>query len=505
MRRSLISISRFLLIGAVVTLGAAEGAPAAGAATADPTLSVATTCDAPSAARTITWTITAPTDGVISELDTAPVIAPLNGLKVGDPIGPTPRTVTQTFTDFVPGRLQPQQLRVKVKYLDGTESAEVTGSIEPGAECGDELPPIAWLDSQCDALVRIWVDQPYGRTTTIMVVGQNRAGRVAYQQSMVLPPDGQNRAFWVPADFAQPVTVYADGVPITGGKPATGCAPHAVSKTVQLFAANNTFISAEDWGLFPVVSRGAGSRFEVIGDLPQGYIALRDKQSGKYVTADPGSGEPPAADADSIGAAQLFSTDQTFDPSQPSAYEFTRFRTYLNPTGSADSGYYLGDRPSNPNDPLSPLALVVSRPGAADGRLAEVAVGDADIALKAHANGRYVTAESAGSQPLIARGTAVGDWETYDLIPAYNGQVALFSHANGKFVTAESAGTAPLIARGTGIGAWEKFTVVKQADGSVALKAGANNQYVTAENAGTQPLIARATTVGAWEEFDRTP
>jgi hypothetical protein len=38
------------------------------------------------------------------------------------------------------------------------------------------------------------------------------------------------------------------------------------------------------------------------------------------------------------------------------------------------------------------------------------------ISLRAHANGRYVTAENAGAQPLIANRTAIGPWEEFDLI-----------------------------------------------------------------------------------------
>jgi hypothetical protein len=33
------------------------------------------------------------------------------------------------------------------------------------------------------------------------------------------------------------------------------------------------------------------------------------------------------------------------------------------------------------------------------------------ISLRVHADGQYVTAESAGAQPLIANRTAIGPWE----------------------------------------------------------------------------------------------
>jgi hypothetical protein len=124
------------------------------------------------------------------------------------------------------------------------------------------------------------------------------------------------------------------------------------------------------------------------------------------------------------------------------------------------------------------------------------------VSLRAHANGKYVTAENAGAQPLIANRAAIGSWEQFDLIDQGNGMVALRAHANGKYVTAEDAGAKPLIANRAAIGAWEKFTLIHNPDGSVSLRSQANNQYVTAENAGAQPLIANRAAIGAWEEFD---
>jgi beta-glucosidase len=124
------------------------------------------------------------------------------------------------------------------------------------------------------------------------------------------------------------------------------------------------------------------------------------------------------------------------------------------------------------------------------------------ISLRAHANGRYVTAENAGAQPLIADGTAIGAWQQFDQLDAGNGNVALRAHANNQIVTAENAGAQPLIANRTAIGGWETFQLIHNPDGSTSLKALVNNNYVTAENAGAQPLIANRTAIGPWEEFD---
>jgi hypothetical protein len=88
------------------------------------------------------------------------------------------------------------------------------------------------------------------------------------------------------------------------------------------------------------------------------------------------------------------------------------------------------------------------------------------------------------------------------VLDAGNGDIALRSHANNMIVTAEQAGTQPLIANRTAIGLWETFQLVHNPDGSVSLKALVNNDYVTAEQAGALPLIANRTAIGGWEEFD---
>jgi hypothetical protein len=59
----------------------------------------------------------------------------------------------------------------------------------------------------------------------------------------------------------------------------------------------------------------------------------------------------------------------------------------------------------------------------------------------AHANGKYVTAEQAGSLPLIANRTAIGPWEQFDQINLGGGDIAVRAHANGRYVTAEQMGS----------------------------------------------------------------
>jgi hypothetical protein len=121
------------------------------------------------------------------------------------------------------------------------------------------------------------------------------------------------------------------------------------------------------------------------------------------------------------------------------------------------------------------------------------------ISLRARANGMYVCADNAGAAPLIANRTAIGAWETFDVLDAGGGNIALRSHANSQIVCADNAGASALIANRTAVGGWETFQLIHNPDGTVSLRSLANNNYVTA---GTAPLIASRTTIGASESFD---
>jgi type 1 glutamine amidotransferase len=121
------------------------------------------------------------------------------------------------------------------------------------------------------------------------------------------------------------------------------------------------------------------------------------------------------------------------------------------------------------------------------------------ISLRAHANGRFVT---AGGSPLIANATAVSAAQQFDRLDAGSGNIALRAHANNRIVTTGNAGNSQLLASATAIGASETLQLVRNADGSVSFKAVVNGRFVTAENAGGSPLIANRTAIGPWEEFD---
>ena len=121
------------------------------------------------------------------------------------------------------------------------------------------------------------------------------------------------------------------------------------------------------------------------------------------------------------------------------------------------------------------------------------------VSLRSRADGRYVCAESAGAQPLIANRDAIGQWERFDRIDLGGGRIALRAQANGRYVT---AGTAPLLADATAVGTAQTSTPVAGGGGSTSLVAAANGRYVCAESAGTQPLVANRDAIGLWEQFD---
>ena len=123
------------------------------------------------------------------------------------------------------------------------------------------------------------------------------------------------------------------------------------------------------------------------------------------------------------------------------------------------------------------------------------------VSFRALANGMYVCADDAGVDPLIANRTAVGSWETYNVVNAGGGFVALQAQANGLYVCADNQGASPLIANRTSFGPWETYSEIDAGSGNIALLAEANSMYVCADDAGVDPLIANRSAIGSWESF----
>jgi hypothetical protein len=113
--------------------------------------------------------------------------------------------------------------------------------------------------------------------------------------------------------------------------------------------------------------------------------------------------------------------------------------------------------------------------------------------LRSHANQKFVTSA------LVATATTPDRFTITDL---GGGNVSLKA-SNGKYVCAENAGADPLVANRDAVGQWETFALIHNPDGSVSFKSAANGKYVCADNAGASPLIANRDAIGPWESFDQ--
>ena len=159
----------------------------------------------------------------------------------------------------------------------------------------------------------------------------------------------------------------------------------------------------------------------------------------------------------------------------------------------------LGNDATGANSLLSAMYSIIAANGGQSS--ATRLVPGSIISLKALANNNYVSAENFGANPLIADRTVAGQWESFKVVDAGNGNIGLLALANNKYVCADNAGANPLIANRTSVGQWESFKVVDAGSGNIGLLALANNKYVSADNAGASPLIANRTAVSQWESF----
>ncbi|SMF38229.1 cellulase family glycosylhydrolase [Paenibacillus barengoltzii] len=124
------------------------------------------------------------------------------------------------------------------------------------------------------------------------------------------------------------------------------------------------------------------------------------------------------------------------------------------------------------------------------------------VYLISEANKKIVSAENAGSAPLVANRDTAQDWELFEVINNSDGTISLKSKINGKYVTADLNDGGKLIARGESIQLWEKFRKEQLPDGAIALFALANNKYVSVELNNGAGLVANRDQVGgAWEAF----
>jgi lysophospholipase L1-like esterase len=266
---------------------------------------------------------------------------------------------------------------------------------------------------------------------------------------------------------------------------------------------------------------------DVLAQPRVGWVIFSDDPINDLGSTNP----PPTADQLIAGAKQLISRAHqnglkflcsTLTPYQGASYwtqqgETAResFNAFVRGSGSGCDG--VVDQDTATHDPANPTRFLPAydsgdhlHPNEAGLQAIANAVdlnlfgssATRAISLRAHADNDIVTADNAGASPLVANRTAIGNWETFDLLNNSDGSISLRAHANNEFVTADNGGSSALIANRTAIGPWEEFDLLTNTDGSVSLRAHANNMIVTADNAGTSPLIANRTAIGTWEKFD---
>lgn len=122
------------------------------------------------------------------------------------------------------------------------------------------------------------------------------------------------------------------------------------------------------------------------------------------------------------------------------------------------------------------------------------------VALRTRTGGRFVCAEGGGTQPLVANRDSAAQWETFELVELGADQVALRALANGRYVSVDETGL--LTASAADIGAAETFRRCTQGSGAgFALHSLSNDAFVRADPAGRAPLAAVSTRVGEAECF----
>jgi len=121
--------------------------------------------------------------------------------------------------------------------------------------------------------------------------------------------------------------------------------------------------------------------------------------------------------------------------------------------------------------------------------------------LRASANNTFVSADNAGTSPLVANRATASTWEQFRVVDNGDGTVALQAVINGLFVTVDAGNGSRLIASRSAVGNSEKFRRVAQSNGTVALQAVANNLFVSADLNIGNVLVANRAAASTWEQF----
>ena len=114
------------------------------------------------------------------------------------------------------------------------------------------------------------------------------------------------------------------------------------------------------------------------------------------------------------------------------------------------------------------------------------------------ANNKYVCADGARNNIVIADRDVAGSWETFSLLELGNNQCAISSSSN-KFLSAELGHENEITATRDKVAGWETFTMVKLENNFVAFKA-VNGKYLSLDKKSSQ-IFATGDSVGKNEQF----
>jgi hypothetical protein len=115
------------------------------------------------------------------------------------------------------------------------------------------------------------------------------------------------------------------------------------------------------------------------------------------------------------------------------------------------------------------------------------------------ANNKYVAAEGGGGRELVANRSALGPWESFNVVHLGDERLALQA-SNGKYVSAAGGGGGVVLANADCVGPWETFQMKRPGNSRIALQT-ANGHFLCAEGGGGRELVANRTQAGPWESF----
>lgn len=123
--------------------------------------------------------------------------------------------------------------------------------------------------------------------------------------------------------------------------------------------------------------------------------------------------------------------------------------------------------------------------------------------LKSLANNRYVCAEKAGAEKLIANRDSIRTWESFEIINIPDGQVCIKSLVNNKFICVDTLDKGYLFAKCDTMDNSTKFEIEYYSNKTFSLKSMINKKYVCADINLNGVLIANRDNAKTWEKFSK--